>query len=175
MARRQRATLEDFEAKGFEMKEGKLVKNSEQKEEKEPEKEPAKEVSVNDKPKYTNNQQTGVVKPKKRAKYRNVKVKQGDRVYDSKKEHEYALELDAKIQSGEVEYYEHQVPIKIVVNGEKITTYILDFQVAYSNGVTEYVDVKAKDRKTGNFLTTPEFKLKKKLIKALYGIEIKLV
>lgn len=112
---------------------------------------------------------------KSKSKYRNIRVQDEERKFDSKKEMAYAKELDLLMASGEVEYYERQVPFPIKINEKKITTYMLDFQVAYANGNTEYVDVKGFDKRKKKFITTPVFKLKKKLVEAVYGIKIKMV
>jgi len=117
----------------------------------------------------------GVSEKKKPSKYRNIKVQDEERKFDSKKELAYAKELDLLVASGEVEWYERQLPFPIKINEQKITTYILDFQVAYANGTMEYVDVKGFDKRKQKFITTPVFKLKKKLVEAVYGIKLKLV
>tara|TARA_R110000868_G_scaffold277366_7_gene537163 strand:- start:2639 stop:3088 length:450 start_codon:yes stop_codon:yes gene_type:complete len=108
-------------------------------------------------------------------KYRNIRVQDGERKFDSKKELAYAQQLDLLMASGEVDWYERQLSFPIKINDKKITSYILDFQVSYSNGNMEYIDVKGFDKKKNKFITTPVFKLKKKLVEAVYGIVIKMV
>ena len=100
----------------------------------------------------------------KRTKYRDV-------TYDSKKEAAYARKLDLlRMASGndKVMRVDRQVPFQITVNDQKIAKYILDFKVTYKDRV-EYIDVKGM--KSG--AAYQMFKLKKKLVEALYNIEIK--
>jgi len=59
---------------------------------------------------------------------------------------------------------EEQVPFKIEINGHKICTYLLDFRVNYFDR-TEYVDTKG--------VITAIYRLKKKLVEAVYKIKIK--
>lgn len=58
-----------------------------------------------------------------------------------------------------------QVPFEVVVNGKKICKYLLDFEVTYGDGRIEYVDVKG--------VKTDIYRIKKKLVEALYSIKIK--
>lgn len=89
-------------------------------------------------------------------------------VYDSKHEMLYSMHLDLLMKSGEVKSYERQVPYLLEVNGHKIAKYILDYKVYYTNGTIEHIDCKAS--KT---LVEAVYKLKKKLMLAIHGIEIK--
>lgn len=155
------ADLKDFTDKGFQLVDGKLIK-----------------------PAIEKTSETETKKPK-RSKYLNVKVVDGERVYDSRKESQFAAKLDLQKESGEVLYYEHQVVYLVYIlrqnekTGEykkvKICNYELDFEVTYKDYSRRYFDVKGFDKKTGKFRTTPDFKLKKKLVEAIYGITIELV
>lgn len=136
---KKKKTITDWEAKGFTMKDGKLV--------------PSKKKSYN--------------------KYRNTKVEVDGIKFDSKKESQYYGTLKMLKKKGEVVDFQMQVPFPIEVNGIHIAKYLLDFKVEYKNRV-EYIDVKAKS-KDGKWITTDVFRLKKKLIEAIYGIEIKMV
>lgn len=62
--------------------------------------------------------------------------------YDSKKEAEYAMDLDWKIKAGLVEKFERQCKFDLRVNDEHITNYFIDFKVYYTDGHIEYVEVK---------------------------------
>lgn len=88
--------------------------------------------------------------------------------YMSKLEMNYRKHLDllmtAERACDRVFSYKEQVPYEIKVNGKKICNYILDFEVKRLGNVTEYIDVKG--------ISTPVYKLKKKLIEALYNIKI---
>lgn len=80
--------------------------------------------------------------------------------FASKKEANYAAELDLRIRAGDIVSYERQLPFPIVVNGKKVCKYIPDFVITHTNGGREVVEVKG--------YATPEWKLKKKLFEALY-------
>jgi len=105
----------------------------------------------------------------RRSKYGNVKTEYMGEKFDSKKEARYAQELDmqkhAKDPKWRVHSWERQVPFVIVVNDVKICKYVADFRVNYTDGREEIVDVKG--------VRTAIYKLKKKLVEAQYGIEIK--
>jgi hypothetical protein len=53
-----------------------------------------------------------------------------------------------------------------VVNGQKIADYVADFSFVDENGKATVEDVKSGPTKTASY------RLKRKLVKALYGIEI---
>ena len=59
-----------------------------------------------------------------------------------------------------IQKWERQIKFPLVVNGEKIGTYICDFKVTYNNGKVEYIETKG--------FWTPVAKLKLKLFTALY-------
>ncbi len=108
---------------------------------------------------------------KKRGRY-NVSDKK-DRtkdgvVYDSKHEMLYSKHLDLLIKAKEIISYERQIKYPLHVGGDLICHYILDFKVVYSDGSIQYIDCKASKR-----MTEPVYKLKKKLMKAIHGIDIK--
>lgn len=104
----------------------------------------------------------------RKSKYGNIKTEYNGTVFMSKKEANYAMELDlrkkAVKESDRVVSYEMQVPYKIVVNGKHICKYLADFRVLYADGHTEVVDVKG--------VRTNIYTMKKKLVEALYPIEI---
>lgn len=112
-----------------------------------------------------------------RNKWNNQRTEYNGYTYMSKKEANFAMSLDnckkAHDPKDRVLSYDKQVPFPIVVNGQKICKYILDFKVAYADGRIEYIDVKAFDKKKSKFLSTDTYKLKKKLVEAIYGITIK--
>jgi hypothetical protein len=57
-----------------------------------------------------------------------------------------------------------QVPYPFVINGVKVCTYKADFVEKLKTGEWQIVDVKG--------FKTSEYKLKKKLLKAVYGLDI---
>lgn len=100
-------------------------------------------------------------------KYRNQITEYGGHKYHSKKEAAYAQELDWKVKMKEVVKWERQVAMQINFAGIKVTTYICDFVVTYHDRV-EYVDVKGYKKGAAYDI----FRIKKKLVLAVYGIEI---
>ena len=92
-------------------------------------------------------------------------------IFDSKKEGLYYLRLlmlkKAKVDSERVIKIELQPRYDIVINRKKIGFYKADFKVTYSDRV-EIIDVKGLKKGSAYQL----FRLKKKLVEALYSIEI---
>jgi hypothetical protein len=90
-------------------------------------------------------------------------------VFDSLKEMRYAQQLEqlksATDPYNRVESFQRQIPFTLTVNDQLICKYVLDFKVQYCNGRIEYVDVKG--------MKTPVYRLKKKMMKIINGIEIK--
>lgn len=90
-------------------------------------------------------------------------------VYDSKKEMLYAQKLELLKKAVDphkrVVGVEKQIKFPFVIGGIKICTYKLDFKVTYTGNRVEYIDVKG--------VKTPVYRIKKKLMQALYGIDIK--
>lgn len=104
----------------------------------------------------------------KRSKYGNRKTVIDGIRFDSKREAEYYAELKLREKAGEVFEVEMQRPFAIVINGQLVCTYKSDFH---------FYDAIAKRRRvvdTKGF-ATPEFKLKKKLMKAVLGLDIEVV
>ncbi len=93
-------------------------------------------------------------------------------LYASIKEAGYAAKLDqlkkAKKADERVMGFRKQVPFPITVNNQKICTYILDFLITYSDGRIEHVDVKGYKKGQAYAM----FRIKKKLIMAVFGIDI---
>lgn len=108
-------------------------------------------------------------------KYRNSKITVDEITFDSVKEAEYYGKLKLRKKSGEIIDFEMQVKMPIEINGIHICYYLLDFKVLYPDGSIDFIDIKGKDKKSGKFITTDVFKLKKKLVEAFYKIKIKMV
>lgn len=109
------------------------------------------------------------VKPKKPSKYRNRKTVLDGVTYDSKAEAKYAYELKLREKAGEVTNVQLQVPFNLMAyNGRVVGVYRADF--------TFYDNIQKKQRVIDvKGFETPLFKLKKKLVEALYGLEIECV
>ena len=98
--------------------------------------------------------------PTQYSKYGNFKTLYNGIMYDSKLEAKYAQQLDLRLRGRDIKHWSRQVKFPIVVNGEKICTYICDFQIFHNDGSMEFVEVKGNE--------TKEWKLKKKLILATF-------
>jgi hypothetical protein len=89
--------------------------------------------------------------------------------FDSKGEARYWDSLIQLQRAGVISRVERQVSFSIVAHGESITEYIADFRFFDKDNVCHVVDFKG-----GKATQTKEFRLKKRLLKALYGIEIEI-
>lgn len=102
------------------------------------------------------------------SKYRNIKTEIDGHVFDSKREAERYMALKAMLEVGEISNLVLQPKLPIVINGETICTYIADFKYDRDwqspAGHTIYEDVKG--------VKTAVYRLKKKLVRSVYGIEI---
>lgn len=65
--------------------------------------------------------------------------------YDSKREAQYAADLDWMKKAGEVKKWERQHKIELQVNGVHIANYYIDFKVWFSDGRIEYHEVKGAE------------------------------
>lgn len=101
-------------------------------------------------------------------KYHAKKTEYNGRTFDSKKEANRAWELDMLKKAGEVVEVEYQPVFECVIDGKKICKYIADFQVTYKDGHVEYEDIKGCKKGCAYQL----FRLKKKMVEALSGVEI---
>lgn len=107
-------------------------------------------------------------KDKKKNKFGAQKTEYNGRVFDSKKEARRAFELEAMRRAGEIKKIEYQPKYEIVVNGKKIGNYFADFRITYADGHVEIEDVKGL--KKGSAYSV--FRIKKKLVEALYNVKI---
>jgi hypothetical protein len=104
-------------------------------------------------------------------KYGNIKVKVDGIEFDSTKEANYYRDLKLSMHATN----EHDRVVDIIVqpeydidfNGVKICTYIGDFEVTYADRRVEVIDVKSDHTRK-----LPVYRLKKKLMKARYNIDI---
>lgn len=104
-----------------------------------------------------------IIFPEKGSKYKNIRLEMDGIMFDSKGEMNRYVALKIKQQAGLIQGLRHQVPYKLVVNGQLICTYIADF-VYNEAGKTVVEDFKG--------MLTDVFKLKMKLMKAVHGIDI---
>jgi hypothetical protein len=101
--------------------------------------------------------------PARRSKYNNTIVNTEDGKFDSKREYARWCELKIMQRAGLITDLRRQVPYDLRVNGLLVCRYVADF-VYEENGETVVVDVKG--------IRTDVFVLKRKLMKAVYNIEI---
>ena len=94
----------------------------------------------------------------RRNKYNNKKTLLDGNLFDSKKEAKRYHELKMLQAAGEVWKLEIQPRIPLMVNGQKIGTYIGDFRYELSDGTIVIEDVKSPATKT------PVYNLKKKIL-----------
>lgn len=99
-------------------------------------------------------------KGKRNNKFNAVKQTYNGYSYDSKREAQYAAELDWMIKAGEVEKWERQHKISLDVNDVHIANYYMDFKVYFNDGRVEMHEVKGAE--------TPLWRMKFRLAKALY-------
>ncbi len=93
-------------------------------------------------------------------KYRAVKTEVDGIVFDSKREAARYMELMLLERAGEISHLELQPKYDCIINGKKICTYKADFRYFTKLGnIVE--DVKG--------VKTPIYRLKKKLVEALYA------
>lgn len=85
--------------------------------------------------------------------------------FDSKKEAAKYRELKIQERMGLIKNLKLQPSFEVVVNGVKICTYVADF-TAWDAITGEQVVIDVKGFKT------PVYKIKKKLVEAIYGIKI---
>jgi hypothetical protein len=108
-----------------------------------------------------------MAKPK-RSKYGARKTVLDGIKFDSKAEANYYAALKQRETAGEVYEVDLQPPFALTVNGHLVATYRADFQFWDSiERRTRVVDVKGFD--------TPVSKLKRKMVKALYGVDVEIV
>jgi phenylpropionate dioxygenase-like ring-hydroxylating dioxygenase large terminal subunit len=96
-------------------------------------------------------------------KYNAKKTEYNGVLYDSKREAEYAFQLDMRLKArgkDRIKSWTRQVTLPLEVNGQLICKHRVDFEITHVNDSTEFVEVKG--------MLTPEYKLKLKLLRALY-------
>lgn len=95
-----------------------------------------------------------------RHKFNAKKTERNGFKFDSGKEARYYDELLLKVRAGIVIFFHRQVPFHLPGN----VTYKVDFQEFHADGTVHYVDVKG--------MRTKEFIRNKKMVEALYPVEI---
>jgi len=101
------------------------------------------------------------------SKYRNTKTVVDGITFDSKKEAARYVTLKMLEKAREISELRTQVRYNIELNGTKLFAYVADF-VYVENGQTIVEDVKSDITRKN-----PVYRIKKKAMKAQFGIEIK--
>lgn len=101
-------------------------------------------------------------------KYYNKKIVIDNITFDSQREgNRYLIYKDEKYK-GRIRDFKLQVRYKFIINGSLVTSYIADFVLLHLNGSQEVIDVKSDATRK-----LPVYRIKKKLMKAIYGIDVK--
>ena len=114
---------------------------------------------------------------KRRHKYGAKKNEVDGFVFASKREAAYYSELKIRERVGEIIKLELQPRFECIVNGKKICTYIADFRylevpiAKWEPNPPPSVELKSVVVDVKGF-KTPEYRLKKKLVEALFHIQI---
>ena len=99
-----------------------------------------------------------------RNKYGAIKTKVNGFVFASKREAARYQELYLLLKAKKINNLILQPPFLIAVNGMKICKYIADFSYIDGQGITHVEDAKG--------MRTATYRLKKKLVEALYPVKI---
>lgn len=107
----------------------------------------------------------------KPSKYLNKKVEVDGIVFDSQKEAERYLELKALEAAGSIHFLRRQIRVPLVVAETLVAHWVADFE--YIEGPIPTGPLIWEDVKSDYTRKLPVYRLKKKLVKAIYGREIK--
>jgi len=121
--------------------------------------------TVNDFKRFTQDK----VKPEtqKKSKFNNTKVEADGLTFDSKKEYGRYIDLKAQEKLGYITDVKHHVVFKMDYNGIHICNYEADFTYIKKG------ELVVEDVKSTITASLPTYRLKKKMMKAFHGIEIK--
>ena len=100
----------------------------------------------------------------KRNKYGAVKTKADGVMFDSKKEAARYNQLKLLLDADKISNLSRQPVFPIIINGVKCGKYIADFSYLTEDGILKIEDTKG--------MRTAVYKLKKRIIEAMYSIEI---
>lgn len=92
-------------------------------------------------------------------KYNNTPQLYDGNRYDSKKEAEFAKQLDLRVKAKDIKSWERQVRIPLVVNGYTICYWKIDFKLTHNDDSIEWVEIKGFE--------TYDYIIKRKLFEAL--------
>ena len=117
---------------------------------------------------YSNNKRIIPRKVGKPNKYFAKKTVAMGLTFDSRWEAERWGQLKSMERAGAIDQLERQIKYELNVNGQKICSYIADYTYLLldEDGSSRFIVEDAKG------VLTPEFRLKKKLMLAIHGIDI---
>lgn len=119
---------------------------------------------------YTVKEARELFKPESKGnKFRAKKCTYNDIKMASRLEKRFATRLNMRKMAGEIDSWEYGIEYKLIVNKILICTYVLDFKVKLNDGTFYYYDTKGVSK--GD--TIKIFRMKRKLMLAIYGIEVK--
>jgi hypothetical protein len=101
-------------------------------------------------------------------KYGNQRIVTEEGAFDSQSEYRRWCELKLLERGGQIRNLEHHVKLPLIVNGHDCGRYEADF--VYFENDKRVIE----DRKGGKATITDVFRLKQKLVFALYGIEVRI-
>lgn len=108
-----------------------------------------------------------------KSKYLNVRVKADNHSFDSKKEYYHYLRLKDDLAKGNISGFDVHTVFPLAIDGVLICKYESDFVVYNNNGERTVVDVKSSGyaayKKTQAYAV---YRIKKNLMKAIYGIDV---
>lgn len=107
----------------------------------------------------------------KQSKYRNTKTEVDGILFDSKREAGRYLELKALEAAGAIHFLRRQIRVPLVVAETLVAHWIADFE--YIEGDVKTGTLIWEDVKSAYTRKLPVFRLKAKLVKAIYGREIR--
>jgi hypothetical protein len=93
-------------------------------------------------------------------KYNNVSCRYNDYIYDSKKEVDYAKELDMRLRAKDIKGWDRQFKVSIDINGFHICNYFVDFRIFENDGSFTLIEIKGME--------TMIWRLKRKLLEAVW-------
>ena len=96
-------------------------------------------------------------------KFNAVKTEIDGIKFDSKKESAYYVDLKIRQKAGEIVFFLRQTPFHLPGG----VTYRVDFTEFHADGTIRFVDVKG--------VKTKDFVMKKKMVEALYPIQIEII
>ncbi len=120
--------------------------------------------------------QVSILNAPKPTKFGAKKVEYDGYKFDSKREHARYCDLKVLLKSGDIADLKVHPKFEIVVNGQKICSYTADFSyfeilTPFNGGLcSEYI---VEDVKSPPTRKKRDYRLTKKLMKAVHGIEIR--